>query len=356
MRENTFELSSKNSYINYNSRVLPTICESNVTNKIFRYTQINFFSYIRYLDHFVLGISGDKKCSYDTLTFISMILDSLGMKLSIEKSSVKHFTKGVVFLGYHIRRSCAANTEWVQRKHLKFCSRVFNFNVSEENLFKSFVAWGFFQRVKHQKSFKFVGRRQNNWLFLKDAYEIIYRFNSIIQRVERYYSAVIHKKTLLKFWHVMKRSAALTLAHKFNKRSIHWAFQKFGNNLTVTNSTSCKSIHIRMPRMDVGRFYSGKSDYSLPVFHGPSVPTRLNSICSVGELECAIPNCTLIACRWYYIKHRKGSKRFQPKKAILSYFAKQIPLCKSHYKLIHVGLYDGPSLRKLPGYIPRDFD
>jgi hypothetical protein len=76
----------------------------------------------------------------------------------------------------------------------------------------------------------------------------------------------------------------------------------------------------------------------------------------VAEFDCAIPNCTLTADRWYYIKHRKRSKSFEYKKAFSSYFAKQIPLCKSHYKLIYTGIYSGLSLRKLPGYIPNDFE
>jgi hypothetical protein len=58
--------------------------------------------YIRYVDHFILAIVGDKKCAFDVLIFIVVILDSLGMKLSIEKSGVKSPVKGIVFLGYHI--------------------------------------------------------------------------------------------------------------------------------------------------------------------------------------------------------------------------------------------------------------
>jgi hypothetical protein len=36
--------------------------------------------------------------------------------------------------------------------------------------------------------------------------------------------------------------------------------------------------------------------------------------------------------------------------------SKQIPLCKNHHKAVHNGTYGGPSLRKLPGFTPGDFD
>jgi hypothetical protein len=33
-----------------------------------------------------------------------------------------------------------------------------------------------------------------------------------------------------------------------------------------------------------------------------------------------------------------------------------VPLCLSHHQLVHSGKYDGPSIRKLPGYTPSDFN
>ena len=89
---------------------------------------------------------------------------------------------------------------------------------------------------------------------------------------------------------------------------------------------------------------------------GAPVPVTLNAVCSAEELDCAIPNCTLKAGAWHHIRHRKHIKGSERKKSISSYFAKQIPLCKSHHDLVHAGKYDGPSLRKLLGYIPSSFD
>jgi hypothetical protein len=75
-----------------------------------------------------------------------------------------------------------------------------------------------------------------------------------------------------------------------------------------------------------------------------------------SELKCAIPNCTLEASEWHHIKHRKKFKGPTRIKNISAYTAKQIPLCKAHHGIVYSGKYDGPSLRKLPGYTPSSFD
>jgi hypothetical protein len=62
------------------------------------------------------------------------------------------------------------------------------------------------------------------------------------------------------------------------------------------------------------------------------------------------------AAEWHYIRHRKKIRGPEGKRAISAYFAKQIPLCLAHHRLVHSGKYDGPSLRKLKGYTPSDFD
>jgi len=94
----------------------------------------------------------------------------------------------------------------------------------------------------------------------------------------------------------------------------------------------------------------------LVIPEGVPLPVTLTAVCSAKELDCAVPNCTLKAEQWHHIKHRKKLKGNKVLKRISAYTAKQIPLCKNHHGLVHSGKYDGPSLRKLPGYTPSDFD
>lgn len=97
--------------INYSYNVLNIIRELRVIKQDFKpfgqHFHLKKVQYIRYIDHFILAIVGDKRCAYDVLVFIHIILDSLGIALSGEKCGVKSSVKGVVFLGYHIYNQCS---------------------------------------------------------------------------------------------------------------------------------------------------------------------------------------------------------------------------------------------------------
>ena len=196
----------------------------------------------------------------------------------------------------------------------------------------------------------------DKWLFLDAPYDIILRYNTVIKGIEYYYSGSTFKSVLVRFWHTMKRSAALTLAHKFKKKSANWAFSKFGKELTVISPKNGKAIKLLIPVSSKLEFKIGDLSYMLVIPLGAPVPITLNAVCSVEELDCAIPNCTLKANVWHNIRHRKCIKGFESKRCISSYFVKQIALCKSHKNLIYVGKYDGPSLRKLFSYTLSNFD
>jgi hypothetical protein len=45
----------------------------------------------------------------------------------------------------------------------------------------------------------------------------------------------------------MKKSCALTLAHRNNKRNAHWAFKKYGQELAIKNHEN-KIIFLKEPK------------------------------------------------------------------------------------------------------------
>lgn len=316
--------------------------------------------YVRYADDFVLGLICDKRFAYETLCAVANFSGLLGMTLNKDKSGVKHHEKGTLFLGFKIfgnygfkiakRTNKDGSTQRVGDVVLKF-------GIPLERLFERYADRGFFQKVKNNKSEKFVGRRVDKWLFLDNEYEIIQRFNSVTRGIKYYYSCSTYRSVLDRFWHNLKRSAALTIAHKNKKRSAKWAFDKFGKDLIVTNRKNDKKISFEVPLSgDRIKFANGNVDHIMVVPKGSPLPVTLTAVCSASELNCAIPNCTLKASEWHHIKHRKRIKGNQRQKSLHAYTAKQIPLCTNHHLTVHSGKYDGPSLRKLPGYTPSDFD
>jgi retron-type reverse transcriptase len=310
--------------------------------------------YIRYGSNFILGLISDKEFAYKILSRISLISKSLGMILNTEKSKVKHYEKGILFLGYHIYGDYKFNVKWKEDKSQK--KVMLNFAVPLERLFQRFADRSFFQRVKTKKSFKFIGKRVDNWLFLKNEYEIILRFNTVIKGIQYYYSGSTYRSTLDRFWRAMKKSAALTLAHKFKKKSAKWALSKFGSELIVVNPKNGNEIRLLMPTVGEHKFKDGELNYMLIIPKSVPLPRTLSSVASAKELGCAIPNCTQKAKEWHHVKHRKRIKGNSIQRSINAYLAKQIPLCADHHHLVHNGKYDGPSIRKLPGYTPSNFD
>lgn len=144
------------------------------------------------------------------------------MTLDKEKSGVKHHAKGTYFLGFKIYGDCGFNVKWRTNKD-GFTQRVGNvmlkLGIPLGRLFQRYADRGFFQKVKNKKFEKFVGRRVDKWLFLDNEYEIIQKFNSVARGIKYYYSCSTYRSILDRFWHNLKRSAALTLAHKNKKRS-----------------------------------------------------------------------------------------------------------------------------------------
>ncbi len=104
------------------------------------------------------------------------------------------------------------------------------------------------------------------------------------------------------------------------------------------------------------KFATGDLNYMLVIPRSVFLPIALTVLYSASELDCRVPNCTLKASKWHHIKHRKKIKGNQKQRALYTYTAKQILLCKNHHNLVYSGKYNRPSRQKLPGYPPSHFD
>lgn len=113
--------------------------------------------YIRYANDFILGTVSNKEFAYKTLSYISLILDSLNIKLNTEKTHVKHHEKGTLFLGYRIYGNYGFNVKWKNDKTQCVGDVLLKFAIPLKRLFQRFTDRGFFQLVKNNKVFKYVG-------------------------------------------------------------------------------------------------------------------------------------------------------------------------------------------------------
>lgn len=315
--------------------------------------------YIRYADDFLLGFIGPKKESNLILIKIAHNLDLLaGLNLNIEKSNVVHHKKGVLFLGYKIWGFYTLNIKWDKKRNQRFGGTTLKLSIPVSKMWDKYADRGFFQKAKKGKANKYVSRRLDKLLFTPD-YEIVNNYNSITRGIQNYYPGATHQHTLYEFYSTLRRSCALTLAHRHKKRKATWAYDEYGENLRVKHHKHDKYTEFYLPKANATQKNRFKKSASMNLIskklEGWKAPVTLSAICSAEDLECAIPNCLNQASDWHHINHRKKFKGTSSQKIKSNLFAKQIPICKAHHVSIHGGKYDGPSLRKLKGFTPESF-
>lgn len=318
--------------------------------------------YVRYADDMLLGLTGPKTDAVSILKKIEVAVEKeLNMQIHPDKSGIKHHSDGILFLGYRLLGNYDAkyNFDGQSRK-----SNRIKFSVPTKKLIKRYADKGFMQVAKKGKNFKYVGKRVDKWIFLPADSEVVKRFNAVIRGVANYYCGTEYPSALSELWELLKRSLALTLAHRHKKRTAKSAFQKWGKDLAIKyevkkkDKIETKEVKFEIPEIKYGKFkrpealqgqFSWLMSSTTP--EGATFPKTLSGIISASELPCSIPKCPNMANEWHHITSRKRLKRKNRKQALkIAYGTRQIPVCTAHHNQITYGKYDGPSLRKLLSY------
>ena len=67
-----------------------------------KYSEVRI-TYVRFADHYLIGVKGDKKTAVEILQRVLYFCESeLKMDTHPNRKSIKHRKKGVTYLGYHI--------------------------------------------------------------------------------------------------------------------------------------------------------------------------------------------------------------------------------------------------------------
>jgi hypothetical protein len=326
--------------------------------------------YVRYADDMLLGLIGPKIDALAIFERIKIAVDKeLKMQIHLGKSGVEHHSDGVLFLGYRLLGNYDSKLN-VGEKQRQVSNRI-KFSVPTKRLLKKYMNKGFLQIAKKGKNVKYVARRVDKWIYLPEDFEVVKRFNSVMRGIANYYCGTEYPSALSELWILLKRSLALTLAHRHKKRTAKSGFQKWGDDLAVKyevkkkGKTEQKSICFEEPDISYGKFkkpgaLQGNFNWLMrsTTPQGTVFPKSLSGIVSASELPCSIPHCPNQAEEWHHVTPRKRIKRKNRSAIDIAYKTRQIPVCSIHHKLITSGKYDGPSLRKLPTYdvgnVPRN--
>jgi group II intron reverse transcriptase/maturase len=318
--------------------------------------------YVRYADDMLLGLTGPKKDADAILKEIEIAVDKeLEMQIHPEKSGVKHHSDGVLFLGYRLLGNYDSRLNF--GKSQRRISNRIKFSVPTKRLLKRYMDKGFLQIAKKGKNVKYVARCVDKWIFLPSDVEVVKRFNFVVRSIANYYCGTEYPFALCELWELLRRSLALTLAHRHKKRTTKAGFQKWGRDLTVKYEVEVRgkvekrSVQFEIPKIVYGKFkrpgvLQGELLWLMrattPV--GAVFPKTLLGIISASELPCCIPHCPNAASEWHQVTSRKRVKRKNMRAIDIAFKLRQLPVCSVHHTLIISGKYDGPSLRKLSSY------
>lgn len=311
-------------------------------------TNNNRLTYSRYADDFLLGYRGTKIEAREILGEILNFCEStLNMGVNPDKTGIAHKEDGVIYLGYKIW----LDSELTVRDQGQRTKRTrMKFTVPLERLYKKYAEKGFFQKAKKNKAIRYVGKKQDKYMFM-EPYYIIERYNAVVRGLVNYYSGSERLSHMYRLLYDLRRSAALTLAHSKKRKSAAWSFTKWGNNLKIQHDK--KETQFYFPSLEKRKERWAKGDVNeitRTKIHGFAYPKTLSFVKSASELECAIPKCSNQASEWHHIRHvRKIGGKGLKRQFVLA-AARQIPVCKKHHSQIHNGQYDGPNLRGIKGY------
>eukprot|EP00879_Flechtneria_rotunda_P000939 GHRR01001070.1.p1 GENE.GHRR01001070.1~~GHRR01001070.1.p1 ORF type:complete len:801 (-),score=-105.59 GHRR01001070.1:1977-4301(-) len=217
-----------------NSRCYKQLCTKNRSVHSTDWIDPGFIRvrYVRYADHFVIGIAGPRSLAVQIQEKVqNFVADELKLEMSKQKTLLTHFThKYITFLGINILNRSLLKNKPVKliRGKPKTTRMRLSFHAPIEKIQKKLVEKGFF---KWNKDGTWLGATALRRLINLPHAHILRYYESIIHGIINYYSFVDNISHLLWVVHKLKYSCARTLRLKYKLRFISKVFIRFGPNL-----------------------------------------------------------------------------------------------------------------------------
>lgn len=196
---------------------------------------------------------------------------------------------------------------------------------------------------------------RSSYTLLEDHVSVS-QFRSIWLGLKNYYSGCTNRGRLQYIHYLLHMSCAMILGHRYCM-SCSKIFKKHGKTLSVKVPHK-KDKTVSFPyQTSWWKIKYRKWVCGIKVLYPSNRYKNLISRSSLG-LPCAICDSDEGPIEMHHVKHvRKQGfryKGFHEQMALLN--RKQIPLCKNYHKKVHMGLYDGPSLKTLRKRMKKKMD
>lgn len=326
-----YSIESKFSAFNASEKVIYPYYYNFFFNLIFKPTTANFNLFSQYLycanhaNKFVLVFTGSKLRANKILQQIIYLLNiNLHIFIKINHINLVHNSKGIKFFNYIIK---TPRKRILPIWQLSNNNRI-NLNISIETLVSRYLYWGFFKKAHFGRNKeKIVARRVDKWIFLKTDWEVINRFNIILNGLKVYYFKSFCYNKLFWVIYLLKRSCALTLAHRHKLKSARKIFNQLGNNLILSSTSKNKIAFLLLfNNLQPGYLYLKLDSHAFNL-------NKVN-VQSTTKIICSIFNCGYQAAYWSHIEKIKTKENY---KDICNVFGHKIPFCVKHFTENYVG-------------------
>lgn len=311
--------------------------------------------YVRYADDWMIAIKGSKSYATEIRDLCHKFYkEQLRLEWNEEKSKLIRSTEeDTEFLGTMLHFKSKREMRWInfvihgvkcKKRSVGLNSLVLN--LPKKMVLKRLANKGFLE----YKQGEYKPRRMVRFLPLSD-YEIVLRYNSIVRGIGNYYSFCNNPNELAHIYYLMRMSLARTLGnkHKIKGRKI---WKKYGKHLTATRADGKKTVSftpIKNFKRTVRNFKTKtvKTDYAAEF-----LTWGVRSKSFLRNYGCAICNSRK-KIEVHHVKHiKKAEVRYSGFSKVMGYInRKQIPVCKKCHWDIHLGKYDGVTLKELANQI-----
>lgn len=187
--------------------------------------------YVRYVDDFIIGVSGSKKtCETIRDEIKSFLAEKLLLSLNVDKSKITHSTKDkALFLGYQI---CCTP---LRKMRVGYNAK----GTLTRRTTRTILLAPISRVVKRLKEKGFLNKKnmptRNGRYINVDLWNIVDNYRAIERGVLNYYAMANNYGRLAARVHFsLKYSCALTISSKMKLKTMRGAFRKYGKNLTIS--------------------------------------------------------------------------------------------------------------------------
>lgn len=313
--------------------------------------------YVRYVDDWVILMTGSNKEAKDVRDLVSRKLQSIGLTLNLEKTHITSLRgkDKCHFLGvdFFIRKNTDKHHKPVRlvKKNTTIRQRFTPRIILHAPILKLLVKLKDKGFVRRNHMSEFFPIAKTNCINLTHA-QILNYFNSRIRGILNYYCCVHNRNELWSIVRFLNYSCALTLARKFKLKTLAKTFKKFGRDLSFVNKKGkeykiFRPDNLRMLPMNE-RFKVNENNNIDELLN----QTWTNSLTrSQFDEPCAICG-TLDNIE---IHHLRSVKDVRVKTRTYAqwtggFLRKSIPLCKDHHVQLHAGNLSHDDVKRLSIY------